>query len=534
VSEAIVQVEDLVVTTSQGTILIDGISFELGRRSRTGLIGESGSGKSLTALSVMGLLPDGLTASGSIVLNGREIMATPERQLCAVRGNEVSMIFQEPMTALNPVMRIGKQIAEALRLHQDMSRQRAAERVVELLDAVGISQPEVRARAFPHQLSGGMRQRAMIAMAIACGPDLVIADEPTTALDVTIQAQVLDVLQSQVDQLETALLLITHDLPVVARTTDEVLVMNDGMLLERGLTHEVFSQPINPYTQTLVKAVPPLSRSSSVAIVRRDQRPPSTTAIVVDGVSRDFALPRAGLFGRPGSITAVDDVSLDVQRGETFGIVGESGSGKTTLARMMIALDMPTRGRIEVDGIDVGVTPDHERLRRHVQMVFQDPMGSLDPRLTVETIISEPLRSLQIEGDHRERVRELLEAVDLPVNSASRYPHEFSGGQRQRIAIARALAPHPDILVADEPVSALDMSVQTRTLDILAHLKDVFGLTMVFISHDLSVVHEICDRVAVMQNGRVVEMGTADSVFIDPQTGYTRDLIGAIPRLDGT
>jgi peptide/nickel transport system ATP-binding protein len=534
VSEPIVEVEDLVVTTSRGTVLIDGISFGLDRRSRTGLIGESGSGKSLTALSILGLLPEGLTARGSILLNGRELTSTPERQLCAVRGNEVSMIFQEPMTALNPVMRIGRQIAEALRIHREISKQRAEERVVELLQAVGIPQPEVRARAFPHQLSGGMRQRAMIAMAIGCGPDLVIADEPTTALDVTIQAQVLDVLQDQVDRLDTALLLITHDLPVVARITDEVLVMNDGRLLERGMTQDVFMRPVDPYTKTLVSAVPPLSRSSDVPVVRRQPRKPSAPAIVVERVSRDFALPRTGLFGRPSSTIAVDDVSLEVQRGETFGIVGESGSGKTTLARMMIALDVPTRGRIMVDGIDVGATPDHDRLRRHVQMVFQDPMGSLDPRLTVETIISEPLRSLQVDGDHRERVRELLEAVDLPTDSATRYPHEFSGGQRQRIAIARALAPHPDILVADEPVSALDMSVQTRTLDILAQLKEVFGLTMVFISHDLSVVHEICDRVAVMQNGQVVEMGSADSVFIDPQTEYARRLIAAIPRLDGS
>jgi peptide/nickel transport system ATP-binding protein len=533
-TELILEVRDLVVRSAAGTTLVDGISFDLDRRTRTGLIGESGSGKSLTALSIMGLLPEGLTAEGSVILNGRDMLTSPEKQLCTIRGNDVSMIFQEPMTALNPVMRIGQQIAEALRFHQAMSRSDAAERVVDLLTAVRIEEPELRARAFPHQLSGGMRQRAMIAMALACGPDLVIADEPTTALDVTIQAQVLDVLEEQVENFHTALLIITHDLPVVARSTSQVMVMNAGRIVEKGETRAVFSNPTNVDTQALVGSVPPLSRSATVDIERREDRDSTETVISVRNVTRVFPLPRSGFLDERRTITAVDEITLVVQKGETFGIVGESGSGKSTLARMMIALDIPTEGEIVVNGIDIAETSKHQPLRRQVQMIFQDPMGSLDPRFKVGRIIAEPLRSLKIEGDHRARVAELIDAVELPADSVVRYPHEFSGGQRQRIAIARALAPSPDILIADEPVSALDMSIQTITLDLLAHLKDEYGLTMVFISHDLSVVHEICDRVAVMQHGRLVEEGQVDEVFLNPRTDYTERLIAAIPRLDGT
>ncbi len=550
----LVEVEDLVVTSGHGQRIIDRVSLTLDRRSRTGLIGESGSGKSITALSILGLLPDGLVAEGRIAFAGKELTGLSERQMCAVRGNDISMIFQEPMTALNPVMRVGRQVAEALRRHQGLDRSAATGRVLELFTAVGIPQPERRVRSYPHQLSGGQRQRVMIAMALACGPDLVIADEPTTALDVTIQAQVLDVLTAQVADLHTSLLLITHDLPVVARTTERVLVMHDGRILETGPTTEVFATPSHSYTRTLVDAVPPLSRTAQVEVVRRERRASSEPAIVVDEVTRVFPLPRSTLTGSRDHVVALDAVSLTVETGETFGIVGESGSGKSTLARLMIDLDTPTSGTIAYPGFEranharpgpqngtVGQDARNTRastlgswVRRSVQMVFQDPMGSLDPRLTVLDIIAEPLRSLGIEGDHPARVRELLDAVDLPPESARRYPHEFSGGQRQRIAIARALAPHPSILIADEPVSALDMSVQTRTLALLADLKERFGLTMVFISHDLSVVHEICDRVAVLQDGRLVELGGVDDVFVAPGSPYTRRLIEAIPRLDGS
>ena len=537
---SLLTVDSLTISARSGT-LVDDISFEIGRGGRVGLIGESGSGKTLTALSILGLLPEGVRAVGRIDFNGTDLLALGEDELCSVRGDGISMVFQEPMTALNPVMRVGNQIAEALVIHKGMSKRDARAQAVEDLRVVGIPDVEAKARAYPHQLSGGQRQRVMIAMAIACGPDLVIADEPTTALDVTVQAQVLHLLHDLVIAEDTALLLITHDLPVVAGMCDEVLVMHEGVIVERGPTRRVFDAPQEDYTKRLIASVPELSRTSdalpggsaSVAPLVSREAP---AMVIVEHVSRSFALPRSKLSEAPGIVTAVSDVSLTVDVGESFGIVGESGSGKTTLARMIVGLDHPNEGTISVAGIDVAGA--HERdlkeLRRTAQMIFQDPMGSLDPRMKVGSIIAEPLRSLKIPGDHRERVAELLDAVALPPDTARRYAHEFSGGQRQRIAIARALAPHPQLLVADEPVSALDMTVQTLTLELLADLKRRFDLTLVFISHDLSVVHEVCDRVAVMQNGEIVEIGGADDVYRNPQHDYTVSLLGSIPRLDGT
>ncbi len=525
-------VEDLTIRTSQ-TALVEGASFELAAGSRTGIIGESGSGKTLTALAIMGLLPDGLTATGTITLGGRELLGRRERELVAVRGEAISMIFQEPMTALNPVMRIGKQIAEPLRLHRDLSRQDAAEAAVALLDSVGIDEPERRARAYPHELSGGQRQRAMIAMALSCGPSLVIADEPTTALDVTIQARVLKVLAEQVANTEAALLLITHDLPVVSTVADEVLVLKDGVIVERGPTRDVFDAASDPYTRRLVAAVPPMSRGGTVP-----EKPAPASAgdplVEVQDVTKTYRLRHRTVLDAAPVINALEGVSFDVRRGETLGIVGESGSGKSTAARIIMGLTQPTSGRVVVDGMDVADRSNRAALRGLAQMVFQDPMSSLDPRMLVGDVVAEPLRSLRIPGDHGARVAELLDAVSLPADTAERYPHEFSGGQRQRIAIARALAPGPRLLIADEPVSALDMSVQTLTLDLLARLKEEFALTMVFISHDLSVVHEICDRVVVLERGRVVEAGSVGEVFTAPSEAYTRQLIGAIPRLDGS
>ncbi len=524
------EVTGLRVSSHHGPIIQDA-SFALAPGSRTGLIGESGSGKTMTALAIMGLLPDGLGMDGSVRFRGEELRDASERRLVELRGNAMSMIFQEPMTALNPVMRIGRQVAEPLRVHQGLSRRDALAMAVDLLDQVGIADPARRAQAYPHELSGGQRQRAMIAMALACGPELVIADEPTTALDVTIQARVLEVLRNQVVARNAALLLITHDLPVVAGVTEEVLVMRDGVIVEAGPTGRVFSEPQHPYTHELVSAVPPLSRSHTLMTRPPAGRPAGPPLIVARGVVREFRLHRRSVFEPPPVIRAVDRVSMEVYQGETFGIVGESGSGKSTLARMLVGLERPTAGSIEVAGVDTS-TDDLARLRPLAQMVFQDPMGSLDPRMRVGDIIAEPLRALGLEGDHGARVRELLEAVALPVDSVGRYAHEFSGGQRQRIAIARALAPGPRVLVADEPVSALDMSVQTVTLDLLARLKREFDLTMVFISHDLSVVYEICDRVMVLESGRKVEEGSVGQVFEHPRDPYTRRLLGAIPRLD--
>lgn len=526
-------VENLTVSTRSGTRLVDDVTFSLERGGRTGLIGESGSGKTLTALSIMGLLPESLTVSGRIVLDGEDLIGRSDKSLTLLRGNAMSMIFQEPMTAMNAVMRVGRQIAEPLRIHRDLSASEASRHAVNLLAAVGIDEPERRARAYPHELSGGQRQRAMIGMALACQPALVIADEPTTALDVTVQAQVLDLLRARLHTSDAALLLITHDLPVVAGITDDVLVIEDGRIIDRGPTRQLFDHPRHPSTTRLVAAVPPMSRSGIVP----EKAPPAQSDDVIisaRGISRSYTL-RKMHFGEPAPvIRAVDNVDLDVVRGETFGIVGESGSGKTTLARLLIGLNRPDSGSITIEGMELASATDLRPLRHLAQMVFQDPMGSLDPRLKVGEIIAEPLRSLKIGGDHAARVRELLDAVALTADSIDRYPHEFSGGQRQRIAIARALAPHPKILVADEPVSALDMSVQMVTLDLLARLKAEFDLTMIFISHDLSVVHRICDRVLVMEDGRAVEFGVADKVFRHPGEVYTRQLIASIPRLDGT
>jgi peptide/nickel transport system ATP-binding protein len=529
----LLSVDGLTVSTRHGKPLVNGVSFSVDRRQRTGLIGESGSGKTLIALSIMGLLPDSLRAEGEVLLDGEPLLNRPDRELTVKRGNAMSMIFQEPMSAMNPLMRVGRQLCEPLRIHRGLSQREADARATELLAAVGVDQPERRARAYPHELSGGQRQRAMIAMALACGPSLVIADEPTTALDVTVQAQVLRVLQAQLEDTDAALLLITHALPVVATTTQDVLVLDQGQIVERGPTRAVFDSPSHPYTSRLVDAVPVMSRSGEIP---HKEAFAGNGELVVSArdVRRTFHLRRRKITDPRQVIHAVDGVDLDVRKGETFGIVGESGSGKTTLARLLVGLDQPDSGSINVAGIDVVRTRDLNPLRHIAQMVFQDPMGSLDPHMRVGSIISEPLRSLRISGDHADRVRHLLDAVALPADSVDRYPHEFSGGQRQRIAIARALAPDPHILIADEPVSALDMSVQTITLDLLARLKREFDLTMIFISHDLSVVHRICDNVIVMEAGRVLEHGPVDEVFRNPTEPYTRKLISSIPRLDGT
>lgn len=528
----LLEVSGLTVRTGS-TSLVENVSFTLSRGSRAGLIGESGSGKTLTALAIMGLLPDGLEATGSVRLNGDDLLQLSDKDMVAVRGNDLSMIFQEPMAALNPVMRIGRQIAEPLRIHRDLSKAAALQTAIELLDSVGVREPERRARSFPHELSGGQRQRAMIAMALACGPALVIADEPTTALDVTIQAQVLRVLRDQVVAHHTALLLITHDLPVVATVTDDVIVLRDGNVVERGRTSDVFAAPEHQYTRELVDAVPPMSRTGVVPAKDPSSHGGRDPMVSIRDVTKAYRLRRSRIAEAPPSIRALDAVSIDVLQGETFGIVGESGSGKSTLAKVLIGLERADAGSVSVGGVDVS-GGELRPLREIAQMVFQDPMSSLDPRLLVRDIVAEPLRSLHIERDHKARVRELLEAVSLPADAAGRYPHEFSGGQRQRIAIARALAPDPKLLVADEPVSALDMSVQTITLELLASLKDDFDLTMIFISHDLSVVHEICERVIVLEHGRIVEGGAVDDVFRRPQQPYTRNLVAAIPRLDGT
>jgi len=472
---SILSVTDLRV----GDGLLDGITFEVGRGERVGLIGESGSGKSLTALSIMGLLPRGLSATGSVVLEGQELIGLPDRRIRPLRGKVMSMVFQEPMTALDPLMTVGKQVQEAA--HR--------EDVADLFEQVALD--PARMNAYPHELSGGQRQRVLIAMALAQEPDLLICDEPTTALDVTVQDQILDLLDHLVDELGVSLLFITHDLGVINRMCRRVLVMSGGAVVESGTTRQVLRAPEHPYTQRLVAA----SLPGEPAEVR-EVGPPVLT---LTNVTREY-----------GSTKALDDVSLVVHRGERLGVVGGSGSGKTTLLRQRAGLDSPTSGTVRVDA--------------GVQVVFQDPQSSLNPRLRVGRSVAEG-------GGDRSRVLEVLAEVGLPPDAAERYPHQFSGGQRQRISIARAVAGKPEILLADEPVSALDVSVRAQVLELLDRLVDEYGLTLVFISHDLSVVREVCSTVAVMHKGRIVEHGPTEEVWADPQDEYTRSLLAAIPRI---
>ncbi|MDO5511761.1 ABC transporter ATP-binding protein [Corynebacterium sp.] len=462
-----------------GDGLLRDISFTVGRGERVGIIGESGSGKSLTALSIMGLLPRGLSASGSVVLEGQELIGLSDRRMRPLRGAVVSMVFQEPMTALDPLMSVGKQVQEAA----------GRSEVGDLFERVSLD--PARMSAYPHELSGGQRQRVLIAMAIAQEPDLLICDEPTTALDVTVQDQVLDLLDHLVDELGMSLLFITHDLGVINRMCRRVLVMSGGEIVEAGTTEQVLRAPEHPYTQRLVAA----SLPGSPAEVRDHGDP----VITLENVTRQY-----------GATKALDDVSLVVHRGERLGVVGGSGSGKTTLLRQVAGLDVPDQGRVLIDA--------------GVQVVFQDPRSSLNPRLTVGRSVAEG-------GGDRARVLEVLSEVGLPADAVDRYPHQFSGGQRQRISIARAVAGKPEILLADEPVSALDVSVRSQVLELLDALVDEYGLTLLFISHDLAVVRQVCSTVAVMHQGRIVEHGPTEEIWENPQHEYTKSLLASIPRM---
>ena len=570
--------------------LVRDLDLQLEPGERVGLIGESGSGKSLTCLSIMGLLPEGLTTSGSLRLAGvdHDLLAAPESQWAGLRGSRLAMIFQEPMTALNPLMKTGRQIAEMMRLHGEAGR-RATDRAVQLLDQVGLPDPAVAAQAYPHQLSGGQRQRVMLAMAMANSPDLLLADEPTTALDVTVQAQVLELMRAQVRDNDSALLFITHDLAVVSQMCERVLIMKDGAIVETGAIDAVFSRPQHPYTRGLLAAsalatdsvtgrlitVPTSPSGDHETVLRQAQDPRPESAhtqdldpenahtgadaadpgralslskgsppehepadqdqeaplIRVRDLGRTHYRGRTSLFGPRREVPALQGVSFDVAAGSRFGIVGESGAGKSTLLRLLCGLDPITTGTAEVTGIQLaGATErDLRPLRQQVQLVFQDPHSSLDPRMRVRDVVAEPLR---VAGDERRaRVAEALQAVGLSAGAADRYPHQFSGGQRQRIAIARALITRPRILLADEPVSALDVSVRAQVLNLLAELIDSYRLTLIFVSHDLNVVRHLCDTVAVMRAGRIVESGPTRDVYADPQHPYTRQLITALPEL---
>lgn len=519
----ILEVDDLRVNFGD-LEAVRGVSFDIQEGETVALVGESGSGKSVTALSVLQLLPypQANHPSGSIKVGGVEVMGAPNSTLLDIRGVKVSMIFQEPMTSLNPLHKISKQVGESLIVHRGMSKSDARDRTLELLNLVGLQEAESRLGAYPHELSGGQRQRVMIAMALANEPQLLIADEPTTALDVTIQAQILKLLDDLQSQLNMAILLITHDLGIVRHTANRVCVMNQGEIVERGLNQKIFTQPEHPYTQALLAAEP------SGDPVAGDLEAPETA--VASNFTVKYAIGK-GWFGRSTYLTAVDDVEVKVRAGQTVGVVGESGSGKTTLGLAMLRL-LPSEGDLTFNGANLQGLKRKEltRLRRDMQIVFQDPYGSLSPRMSVQNIIEEGLGvhfPEMSKAERREQVADVMREVDLDPDSMVRYPHEFSGGQRQRISIARAMVLKPKFVVLDEPTSALDMSVQAQIVDLLRKLQRDHDLAYLFVSHDLKVVRALANWVIVMRDGKILEQGDSTKIFEDPETEYTQALLDA-------
>ena len=510
---------------------VDDASFAVGRGEVVAVVGESGSGKSMTAMTAMGIAPDGARTTGSIHLGGVDVLRDGDQHLRAARGRTVSMVFQDPSAALNPVFTIGFQLAEAVR-RADPTADRAAvrERALELLRAVEVPEPERRLRQYPHELSGGQCQRVMIAMALAADPDLLIADEPTTALDVTVQAEVLDVLRALRQRTGTAILLITHDMGVVADIADRVVVMRRGQVVESGTAAEVFAAPSAEYTRELLAAVPRMALATGLE-AQLDPVPP-VQPVVLD--VRQLVVEYGGALR--GRFRAVDDVSFTVHRGEIVGLVGESGSGKTTIGRAAVGLAPITAGSVSVDGTDLAGAGRAERrsMRQRVGVVFQNPLRSLNPRYTVGQTVAEPLRQILrlSTADTEDRVERLLADVGLDGGFRERFPHELSGGQRQRVAIARAVALDPALLIADEPTSALDVSVQARVLDVFRELQERLGFACLFVTHDLAVVDTLCDRVVVLHRGRVVEQGSCDTILRAPADPYTRRLVQAAPVPD--
>lgn len=547
-SDPLLQVRDLttVFSTSRRTMTaVDRVSFEIGAGETFALVGESGSGKSVTALSVIRLLPEAARlTSGSIRFEGRDLLKLPERDMRDIRGSGISMIFQEPMTSLNPVVKVGRQISEVLIRHRKMPRTQARQRVLDLLDAVKIPRPSQTIDMFAHELSGGMKQRVMIAIALACEPKMLIADEPTTALDVTIQAQVLELINDLQRQFGMAILFITHDLAVVKQVADHVAVMKDGVIVEQSSNEVFFSAPQHAYSWDLFAALPAMEKRGRPLLEHNShglQKPVIEDMGENDVLRvRDLAVYfpiRKGLFKRTvGYVKAVDGVSLDIPPGQTVALVGESGSGKTTVGKGILRLVQPTLGEVTYLDLPIHELDRNELLeqRANLQIVFQDPYSSMNPRMLVGHIIEEGIKALDVIPDaqaRKQRVLELLEQVGLDRDAHLRYPHEFSGGQRQRICIARALAVNPKIIICDEPTSALDVSVQAQILDLLSHLQEQYAISYLFITHNMSVVAYFADRVAVMYQGRIVEQGAVEQVLKDPQHEYTKCLLSAVPKL---
>lgn len=524
-AQPLLEIKDLSISFNiegESSQVLQDVSFTIMPGETVALAGESGSGKSVTALSILGLLDrEAATISGSIKFGGQDLAALSEAELQKIRGNRIAMIFQEPMTSLNPVYTIGSQIIESLMLHQGLNRVQARQRAIELLERTGIADPADRIDSFPYQLSGGQRQRVIIAMALACRPTLLIADEPTTALDVTIQAQILALIKGIQEEMGMAVLLITHDLNMVRKTANRVNIMHQGKIVESSATENIFTNPIDPYTIHLLESVPH---------GRPGPKPESKRLITIKDLKCYFPIKK-GFFKRTtGFIKAIDGINLDIKEGTTLGIVGESGSGKSTLGLCLLRLT-GCRGTIRYNGHDLLAYSNKEMrpLRRELQVVFQDPFSSLSPRLTVEQIIAEGLKVHKIGNNKAERrrlVEEALTEVGLEKEMADRYPHEFSGGQRQRIAIARAIILKPKFLVLDEPTSALDMTIQAQIIELLKNLQERFNITYLFISHDLRVVKALADEVAVMLDGRIVESGPTE-IFDHPSHPYTRKLFSA-------
>ncbi|MCT7375270.1 ABC transporter ATP-binding protein [Chelativorans salis] len=528
---SLLEIENLSLRIGEAPILKD-IDLSIAPGEVMGLVGESGSGKSMTALTMMKLLPHAARAQGRVTFDGINILAAPEAAMCRLRGDDIGMVFQEPMTALNPVKTIGEQVAEGIRWHTGVNRPDAEARARAMLERVGLPERQFPLTRYPHELSGGQRQRVVIAIACALKPKLLIADEPTTALDVVLQAQILDLLRDLVDENRMSLLLISHDLAVVADMADRTTIMRHGQVMEAGETARTLTEQVHPYTRRLAEASTHVPARAKPAAGDT-----SETLLKVEGVTRDYPIRRASLFAKRQSFRAVDDVSFSLARGQSMALVGRSGCGKSTLARMILALDRPTGGSIHFDGETLEDKSEDQLRpsRRHMQVVFQDPYGSFNPRHKVERLVAEPLHLLDEKPDakrRRELVAEALEQVGLSASDMEKYPHEFSGGQRQRISIARAVITKPKLIVADEPVSALDVSIRAQILDLFADLNRRLGVAYLFITHDLTVARAITDRVMVMHEGRIVEAGDTHAVFDRPKTEAAKALVDAAPDLD--